>query len=135
MRTFSGSAAALVACLAVSIALGQQRVDPYGPNPNDPYTIGATITPDGRSFTVHVTVTEKKTGAIVFAPTVSTQANVPAEILSDPSESQPQFKVHVEMNAAGKATITFEAFQRMLQRSHVRAVAEPPRQESAHSRR
>jgi hypothetical protein len=122
----------LVGCLAVaSTMFGELPLNPYAVSPNDPFSISATVTPnaDG-SFTVHVGIVEKRTGAVVFAPTVTTSGNVQAEMFSDKVENRPDFEVHITVNPAGKASVTFRAFQSVLQRSTIEAVPEAGPQKS-----
>jgi hypothetical protein len=132
MRNLRRYTVVLGACLVVASAVfSQQRADPYAANPDDPFSISASVSPnaDG-SFTVHVSVTEKKTGTVVFAPTVTTRPNIQAEVFPDKVQNQPEFEVHITVNAAGKASVTFKAFQNVLQRSNIEAVPESAQQKS-----
>jgi hypothetical protein len=107
-------AAALIAFLAVASAAV--------PAPNEPYAVAASVTAqEHHNYTVHVTIKDQRTGEVVFAPTVTTQPNVPAEIVSDPAPNAPQFEVRVEVAANGSASVTFRAFEHILQRSRVHA--------------
>jgi outer membrane protein assembly factor BamB len=116
MRRVSNYAIVLVLCIASSIAYaGTERAE-------DPYSVSATVSTGHQSmYTVRVTVTEKATGAVVFAPAVSAQANVGAEAFSDPRDGKPQFNVAIVVNASGKAVVTFKAYERLLQRSVISA--------------
>lgn len=110
-----------------AVAYARPAAEPAETNPDEPYSIEATVVPAGNSYTVHVTVKEKRTGDVVFSPTVTTQANVPAEVTSDPGPNGTQFEARIEVGTSGNANVTFKAFERLLQRSTVRAKAERPK--------
>lgn len=135
MRKFFGYVITVLALIGVvSVAVAQQRVVPYAANPDEPYGVAAQVTSgaDG-GFTVHVKITEKKTGAVVYAPRVHFGPRMPnmhAEAFSDPVEGRPQFDVEIDVDARGKATITFRAFDHLVQASSAQAMlaaAEPGR--------
>jgi hypothetical protein len=102
----------LVIC---SIATAREATD-------EPYSVAATMSAveDGRYVVVEVTITEKATGKVVFHPRAQQSANQRSSIISDPVEGQPQFEVRIE-TANGKAYVSFQAFERIVQSSHVTA--------------
>ena len=97
---------------------------PYDPRPDDPYTVSATVEPaQGNAFIVHVSVTEKKTGNVVSSPVVQLPPGVTAESFSDHVAGKPEFHTRILVDQSGKASITFEAYEHVLQRSAVSAQA------------
>ena len=97
---------------------------PYDPRPDDPYTVSATVEPArGNTFVVRVSITEKKTGDVVSSPVVQLQPGIQAETFSDRVEGKPEFHTRILVDQSGKASITFEAYEHVLQRSAVLAHA------------
>ena len=95
---------------------------PYDPRPDDPYTVSATVEPaQGNTFIVRVSVTEKKTGNVVSSPAVQLQPGIQAESFSDHIAGKPEFHTRILVDQSGKASITFEAYEHVLQRSAVSA--------------
>ena len=120
MRALSASV------LVFSLILACVAFAQTSPNPSELYAVGATVTPGANGYyTVRVTVTEKAGGAVVFAPSVTLPAGTHAEAFSDPAENKPLFECAIDVNASGKANVTFKAYQLMLQRSRVEAVVQP----------
>ena len=114
----------LVAVALVGTVFAQERTNPYAARPDDPFSISASVSPQGDgSFTVHVRVIDKKTSSVVLAPTVNTRPNVPAEIFYDRVENRPEFEVRISVDAIGKANVTFRAFEHVLQRSSIQAAS------------
>ena len=108
-----------VAALVVSAA---QSPTPYDSRPGDPYSVSATVTPGQNNYvTVRVTVTEKKTGGVVSAPAVTLPLGMTAESFSDRIPGKPEFHTRIVVDQSGKANVTFEAYERVLQRSAVSA--------------
>jgi len=124
MRNLREYSVLLLAIFLVGSVFAQQRVNPYEAKPDDPFSISATVSPEADgSFTVHVRVIDKKTSAVVIAPTVNTRPNIPAGIFYEKVANRPEFEVHITVNPAGKANVTFQAFERVLQRSNIEATS------------
>ena len=125
MRRFRPVAIGIVLLSAAAwVASAGRSPSPYDPRPDDPYTVSATVaSAEGNSFTVHVSVLEKKTGAVVSSPRINLQPGTTAEVFSDRVEGKPEFHTRVSVDNTGKASVTFEAYERVLQRSAVSANA------------
>jgi hypothetical protein len=116
MRMSAKLAGVVVFLIAITAALSADS--PYAPRPDDPYSVTATVTSPTRGrFVVRVVIVDKRTGETVFHPTVDVPANMTAESFSDQVASKPQFHVRLIVDDQGKASVTFEAFERLLQRS------------------
>lgn len=122
MRTSARLAAILGFLIGTTVAIS---ADPYASHPDDPYSVTATVTSThpGR-FVVHVVVVDKRAGETVFHPTADLPANVASEVFSDPVPSKPQFHVRMIVDDRGHASVTFEAYERLLQRSALVAATE-----------
>ncbi len=113
---------ALVACAVVALVLtGAPSSDPYAPSKTDPYLVQVKTIEEAQPgrFIVHVTVTEKATGTVVFSPKVSTTSRTPAEVFSE--KDGKSFEVRIILSEDGVATATFRAYEKVIQRSVVRS--------------
>ena len=111
---------AVVASAVLALVLtGAPSSDPYAPSKKDPYLVEVKTVPDAQPgrFFVHVTVTEKATGTVVFSPKVSTTSRTPAEMFSE--KDGKSFEVRVTLTEDGRATAIFRAYEKVLQRSVV----------------
>ena len=115
MRT--SAKVALVLALVTAIA-GFLVAGPYESHRDDPYSVTATVTPSQPGhFVVRVVIVDKRTSETVFHPTADLPANVTSEVWSDPVASKPQFHVRMTVDNQGRTNVSFEAFERLLQRS------------------
>jgi len=121
MRRFHrASVGILLLSAATWIGSAGQSASPYDSRPNDPYTVSATVTAgQNKTFTVRVKVVEKKTGQVVSSPAVTLQSGLAAEVFSDRVAGKPEFHTRIFLDQAGKANVTFEAYDHILQRSAV----------------
>ena len=99
-----------------------QSPTPYDARPDDPYAVTAMVTPaQNDNYTVHVCIVEKKTGQVISSPNVTLQPGLAAEIFSDRIPGKPELHTRMQVDKLGRASVTFEAYERVIQRSAVSA--------------
>ena len=112
----------VILAMAMILLAATVATDPYASHDSDPFAISVkSVARAQNNFTVEVTVTDKTSGKVVFAPKVNLKPGTPAEVLSNPDEQGVSFEVRVNLLESGKANVTFKAYKNVLQRTRVSA--------------